>query len=264
MSSSLPPFKGKINNCEWELPHHLTFEVEHCFTRRADTPCARLWAQSLLHETRAEGLDWSLSQESCSGLTRIATGWGSKCSSAMCLLSEALGTCPLATFICLDDPNDSTTLPLLFFRLVSPSMKTQIIWLPFPLYLDFAEADTTRSLNQRSSESILPPSPPKCLSEAKVFGVLVLSFSVFLLCLSYWLGSVRANVAATMDKHAYSKRKGKKETVFTGCLAGLDGGGEGKESKYVRYCVHERETNGIGNSSILRRQGEARINIGIR
>lgn len=75
---------------------------------------------------------------------------------------------------------------------------------------------------------------------------------------------MRANIATTTDKHAYSKRKRKKKTWFTGCFPGVDGGGERKESKYVRYGVHEKEINVIQNSSILCRQGEARINIGIR
>jgi len=75
---------------------------------------------------------------------------------------------------------------------------------------------------------------------------------------------VRANFAAAVDKHTHSKRKGKKETWFIGCFTGLDIGGEGKESKYICYRVHKKETNGVRNSSILCRQGEARINIGIK
>lgn len=68
-----------------------------------------------------------------------------------------------------------------------------------------------------------------------------------------------------MDKQAYRKRKEEKEACFTGCFKDLlDGAEEGKEGKYVCYRVCEKETNGIYNSSILCREGEARINIGFR
>jgi len=47
-------------------------------------------------------------------------------------------------------------------------------------------------------------------------------------------------------EQAFGKRKGKKETWFIVCFKGLlDVAGKGKESKYVRYGVCERATNGI-------------------
>lgn len=72
-------------------------------------------------------------------------------------------------------------------------------------------------------------------------------------------------MTATMDKQAYRERKKEKEACFTGCFKDLlDGAGEGKEGKYVCYRVCEKETNDIYNSSILCREGKARINIGFR
>lgn len=141
-------------------------------------------------------------------------GWDFKCSSAMCFFSEALGTWALATCICLDHPNASTTVSSSLlstcFPLSEKYRSCHLATISFKPWLYQSRHYVPFKLKE---PKINTPSLTLQMPEQgkHVWGFVFVLFC-FSSCLTYWLGSVRAHVAATMDKHAYRKRKGKKET----------------------------------------------------
>lgn len=101
----------------------------------------------------------------------------------------------------------------------------------------------------RISPPLLTPQTPE---HSRGVWSVVFGLFLFFFCVQ---PTVRANTAGVMDK----------KTWLTDCFTGLDGGEEGEEGKYVHYHVdEERNKWHTWDSPILCRQGEARINIGIR